>query len=257
MTDIQRRDLTKAAALGHPSYVWRAGQQRRFAMIQQWAQVAGARVLVDGAGVGMYSRHLEEAGAWVVSMDIDFPSMVQARAHTAHCLTAAGERLPFPANSFDTVLSHEVLEHVQDDAAALAEIARVLKPGGRAIIFLPNRLYFFETHGHYWKGKYHFGNTPFINYLPDRWRNRLAPHVRAYRASDLRRLIAPLPLQVVHWTQIYPGYDNIIARRPALGKGVRKITRLLEKTPLRVFGISHFLVLEKVQGAASSGEAST
>ena len=247
MTDNEtiRRDLDKAARLGHPSYVWRAGQERRLALIRAWAQVEGARVLVDGAGVGMYSRHLEEAGAWVVSIDIDFPSMVAASQYTANCLTAAGERLPFAAASFDTVLSHEVLEHVQDDAAAMREIARVLKPGGRAVIFVPNRLYFFETHGHYWKGEYHFGNTPFINYLPDRWRNQLAPHVRAYRKSDLKRLIAPLPLRIIHWTQIYPGYDNIIARQPALGKGVRGFTRMLEKTPLRAFGISHFLVLEK------------
>ncbi|HHB89744.1 MAG TPA: class I SAM-dependent methyltransferase [Anaerolineae bacterium] len=243
--DDIRRDLNKAAVLGHPSYVWRAGQQRRFEMIRRWAQVEGARVLVDGAGIGMYSRHLEAAGAWVVSIDIDLPSMVEAHRHTAHCLVAAGEQLPFPANAFDTILSHEVLEHVADDAAAVAEMARVLKPGGRAVIFVPNRLYFFETHGHYWKGKYHFGNTPLINYLPDRWRNRLAPHVRAYRAGDLRRLIEGLPLKIIYWTQIYPGYDNIIARQPALGKTVRGFTRFLEKTPLRIFGISHFLVLEK------------
>ena len=248
MTDIDdiRRDLDKAAALGHPSYVWREGQRRRFELIRSWAQVEGARVLVDGAGVGMYSRHLEEAGAEVVSIDIDFPSMAEASKHTAHCLVAAGEHLPFANNVFDAILSHEVLEHVVDDAAAVAEMARVLKPGGRIVIFAPNRRYFFETHGHYWKGEYHFGNTPFINYLPDRWRNRLAPHVRAYRAKDLRRLIAPLPLRVVHWTQIYPGYDNIIARQPVLGKAVRGLTRLFEKTPLRAFGISHFLVLEKV-----------
>ena len=240
-----RRDLKKAALLGHPSYVWREGQQRRFAMIQSWAKVNGAHVLVDGAGIGMYSRRLEAAGARVVSIDIDFPSMVAAHQYTKHPLVAAGERLPFPSNTFDTVLSHEVLEHVDNDAQAAAEIVRVLKPGGRAIIFAPNRLYFFETHGHYWKGVYHFGNTPFINYLPDRWRNRLAPHVRAYRASDLHHLFDPLPVQVVFWTQIYPGYDNIIARHRTIGRTIRGATRWLEKTPLRVFGISHFIVLEK------------
>ena len=245
MSNPPRRDLKKAAQLGHPSYVWRAGQERRFAMIRQWAHIENARVLVDGAGVGMYSRHLEAAGAEVYSLDIDYQSMVEARQHTRHCVVGVGEHLPFAANTFDTVLSHEVLEHVQDDAAAMSEIARVLKPGGRAVIFAPNRLYFFETHGHFWKGKYHFGNTPLINYLPDRWRNQLAPHVRAYRKSDFKRLIAPLPLRVLHWTQIYPGYDNIIARNEALGRAVRGFTYFLEKTPLRAFGISHFLVLEK------------
>ena len=243
-----RRSTEKAGQLGHPSYVWRAGQQRRFAMIQQWAHIENARVLVDGAGVGMYSRHLEAAGAEVYSLDIDYRSMVEARQHTRHCVVGVGEQLPFAANVFDTILSHEVLEHVQDDARAVAEMARVLKPGGRIIIFVPNRLYPAETHGHYWQGTYHFGNTPLINYLPDPWRNKLAPHVRAYWRKDLKQLFAGLPLRVLHWTQIYPGYDNIIARNAALGRAVRGFTYFLEKTPLRAFGISHFVVLEKQSG---------
>ncbi len=232
--------------MGHPSYVWRAGQQRRFDMIQRWAQVAGAEVLVDGAGVGMYSRHLAAAGARVTSLDIDHASMVVAQAAAGRCLVAACEALPFSAASFDTVLSHEVLEHVADDAAALVEIARVLRPGGRLILFLPNRLYPFETHGHYWRGRYHFGNTPLINWLPDRWRRRLAPHVRAYTTGQLRRLLAPLPLRILHHSQVYPGYDNIIYRWPRLGKVVRAATYTLENTPLRSFGISHFLAAERV-----------
>ncbi|NOX62084.1 MAG: class I SAM-dependent methyltransferase [Chloroflexi bacterium] len=242
---LSRRSDDKAAALGHPSYVWREGQQRRFELIRAWARVEAADVLVDGAGVGMYSRHLARAGARVVSIDIDFPSMAAAKAHVSPCLVAACEALPFASESFDTVLSHEVLEHVADDAQTLAEIARVLRPGGRLVLFTPNRLYPFETHGHYWRGEYHFGNTPLINYLPDRWRNQLAPHVRAYTRRDLHALLAPLPLRILHHTQIYPGYDNIIQRAPRLGRMVRSLTRLFEQTPLRGFGISHFLVAEK------------
>lgn len=240
-----RRSDEKAALLGHPSYVWRAGQQRRFEMLKQWARVQDADVLVDGAGIGMYSHHLALAGARVVSLDIDHPSMVIAGQSLDRCVVGACEALPFPANRFDTVFSHEVLEHVEDDAMALAEIMRVLRPGGRLVLFTPNRLYPMETHGHYWKGEYHFGNTPLINYLPDRWRNQLAPHVRAYTGNDLRRLFAPLPARVLHHSQIYPGYDNIIYRYPRLGRLVRGATYTLENTPLRAFGISHFLVAEK------------
>jgi SAM-dependent methyltransferase len=144
------------------------------------------------------------------------------------------------------VLSHEVIEHVTDDHASAAEMVRVLKPGGRAIIFAPNRLYPFETHGHYWQGEYHFGNTPLINYLPDFIRNELAPHVRAYTARGLRNLFIGQPVRVIHHTQIYPGYDNLVHRRPALGKWLRRITYALESSPLTSFGISHLLVVEKV-----------
>ncbi|WBO20861.1 class I SAM-dependent methyltransferase [Sphingomonas abietis] len=47
------------------------------------------------------------------------------------------QAIPFPAHSFDTVIHHNVLEHVVDDHKALAEIARVLKPGGRTIFTVP------------------------------------------------------------------------------------------------------------------------
>jgi hypothetical protein len=85
-------------------------------------------------------------------------------------------------------------------------------------------LYPFETHGHYWNGIYHFGNTPLINYLPDFVRNQLAPHVRAYTAEALRSLFLGLPVRVVKHTQIYPGYDNVAYRHPAVGSVLRRVT---------------------------------
>ena len=66
--------------------------------------------------------------------------------------------------------------------------ARVTAPGGRIVMFCPNRFYPFETHGHYWRGEYHFGNTPLINYLPSALRDRFAPHVRAYSGAALKAL---------------------------------------------------------------------
>jgi SAM-dependent methyltransferase len=144
------------------------------------------------------------------------------------------------------VLSHEVIEHVADDRRAAREMIRVLRPGGRVILFCPNRWYPFETHGHYWRGEYHFGNTPLINYLPNALRNKLAPHVRAYTAAGIRQLFAGLPARVIQHTQIYPGYDNLVQRRPAVGKVLRTTTYTFERTPLKKFGLSHFLVVEKL-----------
>ena len=239
----------KADARGVPSLVWRAGQNRRLAMIQEAAGerlAAGSRVLVDGCGVGMYVRALRQFTPYVVGLDIETERVSDSYAHSPLVNVAAGEYLPYPAHSFDVVLSHEVIEHVQDDAAAVAEMVRVLKKGGRAIIFCPNRLYPFETHGHYWRGKYYFGNTPLINYLPTALRHKLAPHVRAYTVGSLRRLIADLPVTLISHTQIYPGYDNLVARRPALGRTLRQVTYALEQTPLKRFGLSHLLVIEKI-----------
>ncbi|MBE7467956.1 MAG: class I SAM-dependent methyltransferase [Anaerolineae bacterium] len=241
--------FNKADERGVPSLVWRAGQNRRLAMIQA---AAGERlspsnwVLVDGCGVGLYVRALRQFTPHVVGLDIEPERVSDSYAHSPLVNVAAGEYLPYPSGCFDLVLSHEVIEHVQNDALAVAEMARVLKKGGRAIIFCPNRLYPFETHGHYWQGKYHFGNTPFINYLPNTLRNKLAPHVRAYTGSDLKKLVAGLPIKIVSHTQIYPGYDNVVTRRPALGRLLRRLTYTLEQTPLRLFGLSHLLVIEKI-----------
>jgi hypothetical protein len=121
-----------------------------------------------------------------------------------------------------------------------------LRPGGRAIVFCPNRLYPFETHGHYWRGQYHFGNTPLINWLPDAARNRLAPHVRAYSRAGLRALFDGTPARIVHHSVVFPGYDNIVRRRPELGALLQRVTYRLERSPLRWFGLSHFLVVERV-----------
>lgn len=239
-----RRTTEEAARLGHPSYVWRAGQERRLALIRRWSRTEDAVILVDGCGLGLYVKALRRFSPHVYGIDID--GKVLRGAQLPDLCLGAAEALPFPDNTFDTVLSHEVIEHVMDDREAVAEMARVLKPGGRMVIFCPNRLYPFETHGHYWRGRYYFGNTPLINWLPTPLRNRLAPHVRAYTRGDLHRLLAGLPVRVVYHTQIYPGYDNIIARYPRLGRLIQKVTYTLEQTPVRMFGISHFLVAEKI-----------
>ncbi len=235
----------KTIALGRPSYVWRAGQERRMNLIRRYAPLAGRRVLDAGCGLGMYVAAFRRFTDAVHGLDLDADKIAQAAQHLPNLQVACAEALPFADGTFDVVLSHEVIEHVRDDRAAVAEAVRVLKSGGRLAIFAPNRLYFFETHGFFWRGNYRFGNVPLVNWLPDRWRNRLCPHVRAYTARGLRRLLDGLPVSVVVHTQVYPGFDNIVARRPWLGRWLRRVLYALERTPLRAFGLSHLLVVER------------
>lgn len=237
----------KAALRGEPSYVWRAGQERRLRMILDAAGArASGRVLDDGCGVGMYLGRLAEKARCAVGVEYEHERAVSALARASGVACAAGEALPFPAETFDLVLSHEVLEHVADDRRALEEILRVLRPGGRLILFCPNRGYPFETHGIFWRGQYHFGNIPLVNYLPRALRNRLAPHVRVYSARDLQRLFYGLPVRIVSRSVIFGAYDNIIARFPKIGRGLRFLLQWLERTPLRSLGLSHFWVVERV-----------
>ncbi len=214
-------------------------------MVKQWVTLEGARVLDAGCGVGAYGRRFVQLGGRTVGAEIELPIAKRAREALVAVAVAAAEVLPFADGSFDVVFSHEVLEHVHDDVAAASEMYRVLAPGGRLVLFCPNRWYPFETHGHYWRGRYHFGNTPLINYLPDPWRNRLAPHVRAYTGNGLRKLFERDGFRTIHHAVIFPGFDNIVSRRPGAGGLLRRTLYALERTPLQILGISHFIVFEK------------
>ena len=243
---MNQRDLEKAALRGEPSYVWRAGQQRRLQMI---LDAAGDRisgwVLENGCGVGMYLGKLALQAGVVIGLEYDFERALQAYQDLPQIVNAAGEALPYPLGRFDLILSHEVIEHVQDDAAAVAEMVRTLKPGGRAVIFCPNRGYPYETHGIYWRGNYKFGNIPFVNWLPRPWRDKLAPHVKVYTRRDVQKLFTGLPVKFITRTVIFGAYDNLILRFGPFGKLLRTLLQFLERTPFRVFGLSHYWVVEK------------
>jgi SAM-dependent methyltransferase len=202
----------------------------------------------------MYVRAFRRFSQDVHGADIDGAKLTEAGSELPNLGEAVAEALPYADGTFDVVLSHEVIEHVTDDRRAVAEAVRVLQspepgeegPGGRLVIFAPNRLYPLETHGVYWRGSYRAGNIPLVNYLPGRWRERFCPHVKVYTGRELRQLLDGLPVKVVAHTQIFPGYDKVVRRRPTLGRWLRRVTYFLEGTPLRVFGLSHLLVVEKI-----------
>jgi ubiquinone/menaquinone biosynthesis C-methylase UbiE len=113
-------------------------------MIREAApDLAQARVLDNGSGIGAYVERLRPLAREVWGLDFEAERVREAasRLGPERLLVGAGEALPFADASFDLVLSNEVIEHVRDDRLAVAEMARVLRPGGRAVIFCPNRWY--------------------------------------------------------------------------------------------------------------------
>ena len=241
-------EIGKAAERGNPSFVWRAGQVRRMKMIYE---AAGTRihgkVFEVGVGLGQYLRRIKPEAQLAIGLDVEFDRLLEARAGTDGAMMAVGEALPIDENTFDLILCNEVLEHVTDDRQTVEEMVRSLKVGGRLVVFVPNRGYPFETHGIYRKGEYQFGNKLFVNYLPRKWRDRLAPHVRIYSRNDMKALFSDLPVKMVTRTVIFGGYDNIVQRFGPLGKIFRAVLQALEHTPLRVLGLSHLWVVEKVE----------
>lgn len=235
----------KAALRGEPSYVWRSGQERRLKMVEDSVRLDG-HTLDFGCGLGAYTERFGAFGGLAFGFDVEEDRLVQAIPRSSGVNLSVGEALPYADGVFDTVFSNEVIEHVQDDGASIREMVRVTRSGGRIFIFCPNRWYPVEQHGVYWRGQYKFGNIPLVNYLPDLWRDQLAPHVRTYTKRSLLRLFDGLPTRVVHYARIFGGYDNISARLPVGGQLFKRLIYLMEETPLDAFGLSHMLVVQKL-----------
>jgi hypothetical protein len=71
--------------------------------------------------------------------------------------------------------------------------------------------------------------------------------VRTYTGRGLRRLFAGLPVRLVSHRRIFGGYDNLVRRLGPLGRLIRAALHLAESTPLSVLGLSHFVVVEKLE----------
>jgi demethylmenaquinone methyltransferase/2-methoxy-6-polyprenyl-1,4-benzoquinol methylase len=107
----------------------------------------GERVLDVASGSGDLARAFADRGAEVVMTDINGAMLARGRDRTldaGHLVPAAqcdAERLPFPANAFDCVTVAFGLRNMTRKDAALAEMARVLKPGGRLLVLEFSRIW--------------------------------------------------------------------------------------------------------------------
>lgn len=98
----------------------------------------GSRVLNAGAGQGSFSLRLARLGFEVTSVDESPAAVDVLRLRLPGRIELADvAALPFASKSFDAAVLGEVLEHVSDDAGALSEVARVLRPGGVLAVSVP------------------------------------------------------------------------------------------------------------------------
>jgi SAM-dependent methyltransferase len=144
----------------------------------------GTRFVDVGAGAGRHSFEALRRGADVTAVDLDevemknvglmFEAMAEegevpaggaARADVADLLA-----LPYPNDAFDTVLASEILEHVPRDDEAIAELARILRPGGTLAVTVPRWL----PERVCWA-------------LSDEYHANEGGHIRIYRADRLQR----------------------------------------------------------------------
>jgi SAM-dependent methyltransferase len=147
----------------------------------------GMTVLDLGCGEGRHAFEAFRRGAKVVAVDWGVPE-VETTKRWLGAIAEAGEApdgaryevvrgdltaLPVPDASVDRVMASEVLEHIPDDVSAFAEIARVLKPGGRAAVTVPRH-----------------GPERICWALSDAYHANEGGHIRIYTAGALRTRLA-------------------------------------------------------------------
>jgi ubiquinone/menaquinone biosynthesis C-methylase UbiE len=123
------------------------------------------RLLDLGSGRGPFLIDATKRGAQAVGLEYnpEYIRITRERAAkediTVDVRQGEAEHMPFPDASFDFVNINEVIEHVRDPHAMLAEVRRVLKPGGGAYISVPARYGLHDPHY----------NLYFVNWLPRAW----------------------------------------------------------------------------------------
>lgn len=147
-------------------------------------------ILDCGCGDGLYLKIIRElSGAAVCGFDLSGESLMLARGYTRDAgvpLVQGGiGSLPYRDNSFSKIFSTEVLEHVEDDLGALKEIFRILKPGGRLIITVPNHNYPFLWDPLNWILERFFGRHIESGFWAGIWNM----HLRLYYRDEIEALI--------------------------------------------------------------------
>jgi ubiquinone/menaquinone biosynthesis C-methylase UbiE len=194
------------------------------AITDRVAEERPGRVLDWGCGHGQISHLLRERGVDVVAFDYaegSEPKVVHLEHYPEIEAHVSGDPvlLPFPDDHFDTVLSCGVLEHVQRPQDSLRELHRVLRPGGRLLIYkLPNRLSYLEAIARR-AGMYYHGALPYDRVYDKRTATALVA-AQGFRVDAFRRTNM-LPLTVEHplaWRLSRPIWElnRALARVPGL-----------------------------------------
>lgn len=126
------------------------GHYERPAMLDLAGDVAGRRVLDAGCGAGPLSAALRERGAAVAGFDLSAAMIALARQRLGDeadlQVADLAEPLPYPDAAFDDVVASLVLHYLEDWTAPLAELRRVLRPGGRLILSVNHPILYPSLH---------------------------------------------------------------------------------------------------------------
>lgn len=193
---------------------WFVGRRHLFGrLLTDLALVPGARLLDVGSGTGSNTRLCRELElGHCTGLDKSFPALEFSQKKGLGPVEVADvRRIPARSGAYDVVLATDVIEHVEDDAAAVRELARVCRPGGFVLLTVPA----FQM---LWGGNDEVGH-----------------HWRRYRRPRIRELTAAAGLELRSCF-----YFNVLLFLPVLV--VRRVRRLLRMRPTSDAAMSPKLV---------------
>jgi len=230
------------ARFGRPTEYGSYGVTKRVEEIDRALSLDGMRLLDLGCGNGSYTVELSRRAAWTCGLDVQFNHLKSIPGRIPR-VQGMGESLPFKNRSFDCITMIEVLEHTHSDTSVLHECRRVLRGGGKLVLFIPNKLYPFESHPSHIGGLTLGTNVPFVSWLPGFLHRRISS-ARIYSRRGIIRMARAAGFEVSKVGYIFPPLDSFPL---PLKYTYRRLARRLEETPLRNFGVSIFLVLTKAR----------
>lgn len=112
-------------------------RERRHIIAEAIANLAPSTALDIGAGAGGNTRVLQAAGWKATALEFSDAGVELARERGLDVVQGDARDIPFPDDSFGLAVAYDVLEHIKEDDQVVAEIARVVRPGGRVLIAVP------------------------------------------------------------------------------------------------------------------------
>lgn len=224
---------------------YRLGKLRSYGVLRgSWLDCGCAN---GGYTIALAQHGVDEA----IGVDLEADRIAEARAnrpagleHVSFCC-ASSEELPFPDARFDGVLLNEVLEHVGDERATLAEIRRVLKPQGVLALMSPNRYFPFEGHGMRLGDRAINVPVPILPWLPSKLAMRYM-RARNYWPGELRNLVRAAGFEIPRTESVFPVFEVYPWLPPAVARRYREAVPRLERAPIvKRFGVSTLVLARR------------
>ena len=224
----------------------------RLDLIAGYYDLGGKRVLDVGCGNGVYTVEIAKIARFVLGVDLNEKFIEEAMkvreregVQNVKFECCSIEEFEYK-EKFDVAIMMEVLEHVTDEEEVLFKIKELLSENGYLILFVPNKLYPFETHGIRVMGKnIHFkGSFPLFSWLPEFIRRRFVEE-RIYTVKRLKELLKKCEFEPLAFDYMPPPLDLLPKK---IANPARKFLSVLSKTPLRIFGMSIFCLAVKKNG---------